>query len=117
MKTHRPQQGPIASLLAGAHSSALPNEEFQQANGSRSHGLNLSARLRQPNRRHRRQSGSAVLVVFVLLAILGALIVSNNRILYALKQDLRLVEEKQRQKFAPAATATNAPQDAARQDR
>ena len=56
-----------------------------------------------------RPSGSAVLVVFTLLAAIGALIVCNNRILYSLQQDLRFVEEQQRQKFAPAASPANAP--------
>ena len=56
-----------------------------------------------------RQSGSAVLVVFMVLAVMGVLILCNNRILYSLKQDLRFVEEKQQQKFAPATSPANAP--------
>ena len=56
-----------------------------------------------------RQSGSAVLVVLTLLAVMGVLIICNNRILYSLKQDLRFVAEKQQLKFAPAAFPTNAP--------
>ena len=55
-----------------------------------------------------RQSGSAVLVVFMVLAVMGVLILCNNRILYSLKQDLRFVEEKQQQKFAPATSPANA---------
>ncbi len=58
-------------------------------------------------RPHRSSAGSAVLVVFMVLAVVGVLIICNTRILYSLKQELRMVEEKQLRKFAPAAVHTN----------
>ncbi len=47
------------------------------------------------------QRGSATLVVFALLAIMGVVIVCNTRVLDSLQGELRLLEEKQKQKFAP----------------
>ncbi len=56
----------------------------------------------------RRQAGSAVLIVFMLLAVMGVFIVVNNRILYSLKQELKLIEQKQLRKFATTNAVANA---------
>ncbi|MBN2506241.1 MAG: hypothetical protein JXQ71_06060 [Verrucomicrobia bacterium] len=61
----------------------------------------MGAPLRGTTRR--REAGSAVLVVFTVLAVMGTLIVCNNRILHALHQELRLLEQRQQQKFTSAA--------------
>ena len=52
-------------------------------------------------RRSGAQRGSATLVVFALLAVMAVVIVCNTRVLDNLSGELRLLEEKQKQKFAP----------------
>ncbi len=56
------------------------------------------------NRRRRTNRGSAVLVVLVLLAVMGTLAVSNTRVLSGLKQDLRILEKQQLEKFRPPSS-------------
>ena len=51
--------------------------------------------------------GSAVLVVLVLLVVMEVLIVCNSRVLDSLNGELRLLEQKQQQKFAPALAPRN----------
>ena len=50
----------------------------------------------------KRRRGSATLVVLILLVVMEVLIVCNTRVLDSLNVELRLVEQKQQQKFAPA---------------
>lgn len=59
------------------------------------------------------QEGSAVLVVFMLVALLSALVAVNTLSLIQLKDELKLIEKHQLRKFesppAQPATVTNAP--------
>jgi len=48
-------------------------------------------------RKHRR--GSAVLVIFVLLAAISAIVIANTHTLHLLKQELRLLDERQKQRL------------------
>lgn len=58
----------------------------------------------------RRVAGSAVLIVFMMVAVIGVFLICNTRTLYLLKQELRLIEAKQLRKFAPPPVVrTNAP--------
>jgi len=50
----------------------------------------------------KRRRGSATLVVLILLVMMEVMIVCNTRVLDSLNGELRLVEQKQQQKFAPA---------------
>ena len=67
-------------------------------------------RLRRGNR------GSAVLIVLAVLAIMMVFVMANTRIAYALKDELRLVEQRQLKHWVsvptnlpPANLTTNAP--------
>ncbi len=62
--------------------------------------------------RRSRRSGFATLVALTLLAVMGALLVYNNHVLYGVKEDLKLVNEKQLKKFAPAENAARPPSPA-----
>lgn len=53
--------------------------------------------------RHRRNRGSATLVVITLLFLVSALMLSNSRVLRVLHQEMRLIEEKQIRKFSAVA--------------
>ena len=60
--------------------------------------------------RHRgRRSGSAVIVVFALLAIMLIYVAANLRTLASLGAELRLLERRQVQRLQKATHATNAP--------
>ena len=57
----------------------------------------------------RRQSGSAVIVVMALLAIILVYVAGNLRTLHNLGRELRLIERQQIRRLQKAATSTNAP--------
>ena len=57
----------------------------------------------------RRQSGSAVIVVVALLAIMLVYVAANIRILSSLLRELRLLERQQTQRLQTAAPRTNLP--------
>ena len=63
----------------------------------------------QVSRRPRRQSGSAVIVVLALLAIMLIYVASNLRTLYSLGCELKLLERQQVQRLQKTGQATNAP--------
>jgi hypothetical protein len=54
-----------------------------------------------PPRSPSAQSGSAVLVVMILLALMVALAISNSQHLRNLKHELKLTEQRQLLKFQP----------------
>ncbi len=64
--------------------------------------------------RHRalRQRGSAVIAVLALLSIMVVLVGINARVLSQLKQEIRLLDQRQQERFEPkekpAPAATNA---------
>jgi hypothetical protein len=60
-----------------------------------------------PNRR--RQSGSAVIVVMALLAIILVYVAGNLRTLYNLNRELNLLERQQTRRLERAAQTTNTP--------
>ena len=49
------------------------------------------------------QRGSAVLIVLVLLACIGILMAANTDTLAALKQELRLLDQRQLKKYGSSA--------------
>lgn len=53
----------------------------------------------------KRSEGSATIVVLMLVVIIGALLVASARHLASVRRELRLVEERQKQRWA----TTNAP--------
>jgi hypothetical protein len=55
-----------------------------------------------------RRSGSAVIIVLALLAIILIYVAANLRTLYTLSSELRLLERRQVQRLQKAAPATNA---------
>ena len=82
--------------------------------GRPANGPDLSRRQgsRVPGQARRGQSGSALLVVFILLSLVVALVASNGRVLYHLEQELRLLNRRQQQELdrrfaAPEKGATN----------
>ena len=60
-------------------------------------------------RPRRRQSGSAVIVVMALLAILLVYVAGNIRTLSNLGRELRLLERQQTRRLQAAAQRTNSP--------
>lgn len=46
-----------------------------------------------------KQSGSAVLIVLVLLACLAVFLAANSSALHSLKRELKLIEERQLKKY------------------
>jgi len=57
----------------------------------------------------RRQSGSAVIVVMALLAIIMVYVAANIRTLHSLGRELRLVERQQTRRLHAATRATHSP--------
>ncbi len=57
----------------------------------------------------RRQSGSAVIIVLALIAIMLVYVAANMRTLYNLGSELRLLERKQVQRLKTATQRTNSP--------
>ena len=53
--------------------------------------------------RRRGHRGSAVLVVLVLLAVMSAMIIANTHTLHALKEELKLLNERQIQRLRTGA--------------
>jgi len=64
--------------------------------------------------RRRHESGSAVLVVIAIIAILLIYAGGNVRTLHLLKRDLQNVEQKQIQRVSRIAIQTNAPPPASK---
>jgi len=57
----------------------------------------------------RRESGIAVLVMFILMSLMTALVISNSICLHYLKRDILLIEKRQLSKFELyGLTSTNA---------
>ena len=52
-----------------------------------------------PALRRQHRHGSAVLVIFVLLAAVSLLVIANTHTLHLLKQELRLLDERQKQRL------------------
>lgn len=52
-----------------------------------------------------RESGSAVLVILVLLACIAMLLYSNSQTLHLLSQELKLIDQKQQARFGPTSPA------------
>ena len=46
--------------------------------------------------------GSAVLVILVLLAVMSAILITNAHTLHTLKQELKLLDERQQQRLRAA---------------
>lgn len=62
--------------------------------------------------RHRKQNGSAVLIVIILLGVMLAVIASNTANLNQLKRELNLIEQKQlKRQAAPAIPIPVPPSD------
>lgn len=67
---------------------------------------------RVPGKARRGQSGSVLIIIFILLSLVAALVASNGRVLYHLEQELRLLNRRQQQELdrrftAPEKEATN----------
>jgi hypothetical protein len=71
--------------------------------------MNLHVQTKAWRGRRAGQRGSATLVVLILLMLLVALLIGNSRALIQLKGELRLVEEKQVQRYAPKPASHTAP--------
>ena len=61
------------------------------------------------SRPRRRQSGSAVIIVMALLAIMLVYVAGNLRTLASLGRELRLLEHQQIRRLQKVAAPTNAP--------
>jgi hypothetical protein len=59
--------------------------------------------------RRRRQSGSAVIVVFALLAIILVYVAANLRTINSLGRELKLLERQQTHRLQTISQRTNAP--------
>ncbi len=59
--------------------------------------------------RRRRQSGSAVIVVFALLAIILVYVAANLRTINSLGRELKLLERQQTRRLQTISQRTNAP--------
>jgi len=57
------------------------------------------------SRRPLRERGSVMLIVMILLFAMTVLTLSNGRTLYLLKRELRLIDQKQQQKFQTSGPA------------
>ena len=82
----------------------------------RRHGSRVSRKVR------RGQSGSVLIIIFILLSLVAALVASNGRVLYHLEQELRLLNRRQQQELdrrfaAPEKGATNSVGEARGTDR
>ncbi len=53
----------------------------------------------------RSRSGAAIIIVMAFLAIVSILLLCNSSVVSGLKDELKLLEEKQQKKFAPEAAA------------
>lgn len=90
----------------------IPKIIHGAAHPSKCPGLYERRGSRVPGKARRRQSGSVLIVIFVLLSLVVALVASNGRVLYHLEQELRLLNRRQQQeldrRFAtPEKGATN----------
>ena len=65
----------------------------------------------------KRERGSALLVVFILLTILGAIALSNSIVLRNLKREIKLVERQQLKKYTLDQTPGREPKKARPQPR
>ncbi|MEY2408297.1 MAG: hypothetical protein QOF48_967 [Verrucomicrobiota bacterium] len=59
------------------------------------------SRLESFGRPLRRQNGSSVLVILVLLACMVMLISANTSTLHTLRQELKRIDKEQQKKFSP----------------
>ncbi|MGO8929017.1 MAG: hypothetical protein ACLQU3_19295 [Limisphaerales bacterium] len=73
------------------------------------HASGITHHLSPGARCRRRQSGSAVIVVIALLAIILVYVAGNLRTLYNLNRELNLLERQQTRRLQRAAQTTNAP--------
>jgi hypothetical protein len=71
--------------------------------------LHATRNTQHPTRFARQQSGSAVIVIMALLAILLLYMAYNLRTLANLGRELRLLERQQTHRLQAAAPKTNAP--------
>lgn len=59
----------------------------------------LSAGSGPLSKRAQNQAGSAVLIIFILLSLMGALVVSNLTVLRRMKVELELLDQKQQKRL------------------
>lgn len=57
----------------------------------------------------KRERGSATILVLALVAIMMVFLTANQRVLYHLKREVRLVEQQQLKKFQPPVAKPAAP--------
>lgn len=53
------------------------------------------------NRRPRDERGTAVLIILVFLACMAAILAFNASTLHVLKEELKLIDQRQQRKFEP----------------
>lgn len=73
------------------------------------HASRITLHVSRPMPCHRRQAGSAVIVVMALLAIILVYVAGNLRTLNSLDRELKLLERQQIRHLQVAARTTNAP--------
>jgi hypothetical protein len=73
------------------------------------HASRNTQHVSHPTPRRHRQSGSAVIVVMALLAIILVYVAGNLRTLNSLGRELKLVERQQIRRLQTATQATNSP--------
>jgi len=110
----RPRRGGSLAVGPGAALQAESGPGRAPGSASRPCGPNvLAMKTVLPRTRRSRQEASAVLVVFMLVALLSALVAVNTLSLIQLKDELKLIEKQQLRKFelppARPIAVTNAP--------
>ena len=73
------------------------------------HASRLTHHASRPTPRRRRESGSAVIVVMALLAIILVYVAGNLRTLNSLGRELKLLERQQTHRLQTTSQPTNSP--------
>lgn len=73
------------------------------------HASRITHHVSRPTPCRRRQTGSAVIVVMALLAIILVYVAGNLRTLNTLDRELKLLERQQTRRLQTAAQRTNTP--------